>query len=322
MSESNNKPFEGFEKPKANFSKLPHQLISELHRFSSLAELKVVLYTLRHTWGYDDDYKKITHDEFENGRKDKDGNRLDEGIGMTKPSIIDGIKRAIANGFLYVYTDTSDTARVKKFYSLTEQGLKSFTPEVKEFYPRGKDSLHRTEKETIERNIEKEITPLNPPSGESEAAKDDDTPISALDDMKQAVKQHLKQYGKQQENVAMILLGVAKGKNAKFNIEGKMTPETLAEFVLWWDTNKKDRNGQPLTRPRNIDSVKNNVQAWLDDVVSKRKAKPLAANGHKPVEGRYVDKSATGVTSDEYRKQYGLPDVTQSEVPDFLKEST
>lgn len=140
--------FDGFENPKENYSKLPHQLIKELHRFSSLAELKIVLYTLRHTWGYHDDYKKITLDEFENGRKERDGTRIDDGIGMTRPSIVDGIKRAIKDGFLFVHTDTQDSARTKKYYSLTSKGLKNFTPDVKKFNTSSKEILPRTEKDT------------------------------------------------------------------------------------------------------------------------------------------------------------------------------
>jgi hypothetical protein len=148
--------FSGFYPPKENYSKLPHQLIDELHTFSSLAELKVVLYVMRHTWGYQDDYKRITLEEFEHGRKERDGSRIDKGVGMTKPSIIDGIKRAIEHGFLHAHTDETDNARVKKFYSLTESGLKSFTSEVKESDSSSKEVSHRTEKETTERNLEKE----------------------------------------------------------------------------------------------------------------------------------------------------------------------
>ena len=148
--------FSGFHPSSANYSRLPHQLIEELHTFTSLAELKIVLYVLRHTWGYQDDYKRITLEEFEHGRKERDGTRIDEGVGMTKPSIIDGIKRAIEHGFLHSHTDETDNARVKKFYSLTESGLKSFTSEVKESDSSSKETSHRTEKETKERNSKKE----------------------------------------------------------------------------------------------------------------------------------------------------------------------
>jgi DNA-binding PadR family transcriptional regulator len=143
--------FKGFESSKQNWSKLPHQLIEALPNIKTIGEMKVIIYTLRHTWGYQDDYKKITLDEFENGRKRKDGSRIDNGTGLTKPTIVDGIKRAVADGFLFEHIDTSDSARVEKFYSLTQEGLKDLTSGVKTFNTRGKETLHRTEKETIKK---------------------------------------------------------------------------------------------------------------------------------------------------------------------------
>jgi hypothetical protein len=153
--------FSGFDNPQQNWSKLPHAMIDALPQITCLSEMKVILYILRHTWGYQefDTYKRITLDEFENGRKRKDGERLDNGIGMSGPSIISGLKRAVEHGFIEVEVDDSDPARVKKFYMIRQapkQGLKSLTPGVKEFNPRGKEPLHRTEKDTVERNHEKE----------------------------------------------------------------------------------------------------------------------------------------------------------------------
>ena len=127
------KAFDGFSMPKENWSKLPHELIGVLDKFSSLAELKVVLYVLRHTWGYQDQSKKITMGEFVNGRRTKNSqiacrcsacqakgitDRIDHGLGMAAKNIRDGIKRAEADGFLAVETDTSDKARTKKYYRL------------------------------------------------------------------------------------------------------------------------------------------------------------------------------------------------------------
>lgn len=148
------KDFGGFEKPKENWSKLPHQFIYELPNFSNLAGLKIVLYVLRHTWGYGDPYKKISIDEFMNGRKHRDGSRIDRGTGLSKPSVVSGCKWAVDNGYLFEVKDKGDGARIKKYYSLTELGLKSLTSDVKDFNPRGKDYLPRTEKETEEKETE------------------------------------------------------------------------------------------------------------------------------------------------------------------------
>ena len=80
--------FSGFDYPDENWCKLPLALIENLDKFSSKAELAVTLYVLRHTWGYKEynDFKGITVDEFANGRKKKDGIRIDRGTGLTLPT--------------------------------------------------------------------------------------------------------------------------------------------------------------------------------------------------------------------------------------------
>lgn len=111
--------FVGFEKPKSNYSKLPHSLIEALPLIDSLAEMKVILYVLRHTWGFQEyqDAKRITMDEFERGRKSK-GVRLDSGINMVRNSIRDGIDRAVKHGFLIQESDGRDAGRQSFVYYL------------------------------------------------------------------------------------------------------------------------------------------------------------------------------------------------------------
>lgn len=112
--------FSGFSLPKQNWSKLPHELIDLLPTIDSLAELKCVLYVLRHTWGYAE-YgipKRITTDEFANGRKRRDGSRIDKGTGLQPQAIRSGLNSAVEHGFLLVSEDDSDKARIRKFYCL------------------------------------------------------------------------------------------------------------------------------------------------------------------------------------------------------------
>ena len=130
--------------------------------------MKLVEYVLKHTWGYSefDMVKKITTDEFMSGRKKKDGTRIDEGTGLSKPSVIAGLKSAVEHGLLTEEIDDSDKARIKKFYKLRMKpslgdnttdsndphaDVKNLNIGVKNFDSRGKQSLHRSEKDTIER---------------------------------------------------------------------------------------------------------------------------------------------------------------------------
>src|SRR6266704_2463012 len=85
--------FPGFSTPESNFFRLPNEWTDITAKITSLAELKLVEYVLKHTWGYSefDMVKKITTDEFINGRKRKDGTRIDIGTGLSKPSVIQGL---------------------------------------------------------------------------------------------------------------------------------------------------------------------------------------------------------------------------------------
>ncbi len=112
------KKFKGFSDPKENWSKLPHEFIEALPTINSMSELKCILYILRHTWGYHDERKRITTDEFMDGRKRKDGTRIDSGTGLSKKSVILGLQRAEKHGFIEVDLDKRDMARMKKSYKL------------------------------------------------------------------------------------------------------------------------------------------------------------------------------------------------------------
>src|SRR5438874_10763373 len=162
--------FEGFNKPEANFFRLPNEWTDITARITSLAEMKLVEYVLKHTWGYSefDLVKKITTDEFMYGRRKKNGERIDQGTGLSKPSVIEGLNSAIKHGLLEVEIDDSDRARIKKYYKLkmrtpieadepekeeTHADVKNLYPGVKNVDSRGKQSLQRSEKDTKERYI-------------------------------------------------------------------------------------------------------------------------------------------------------------------------
>ena len=170
MKTPSNHLFAGFSKPEANFFRLPNEWTDITARVTSLAEMKLVEYVLKHTWGYSeyDVVKKITTDEFMYGRKKKSGERIDTGTGLSKPSVIAGLKSAVAHGLLEEETDDSDKARIKKYYKLKMRTpIEEAEPEkqaphaevknvnigVKNFNSRGKETLQRSEKDTLERYI-------------------------------------------------------------------------------------------------------------------------------------------------------------------------
>jgi hypothetical protein len=173
--------FGGFTPPVSNYFRMPNEWINICASIKSLAELKIIQYVLRHTWGfheYDGNPKPITTDEFMYGRKHKDGSRMDNGTGLSDRGVKDGIALAIEDGYLVCEVDDSDKARIKKSYNLNilsensdRKNLpprqsdrknspipdrKNLPPDVKNSPIDKEDSTHRSEKETKEKHFKKE----------------------------------------------------------------------------------------------------------------------------------------------------------------------
>src|SRR5215203_227391 len=108
-------PFSGFDRPESNYFRMPNTWTDITAEIDNLAELKVVQYILRHTWGYQEyDLKKhITIDEFMRGRKRRDGTRMDKGTGLSERAVRYGLDKAVANGYVEEARDDSDRARIK-----------------------------------------------------------------------------------------------------------------------------------------------------------------------------------------------------------------
>jgi hypothetical protein len=167
--------FEGFPLPKRNYFPMPNNWTDITAEIKNLAELKVVEYVMRHTWGYREFgiKKAITTDEFMHGRKKADGSRMDKGTGLSNRSVIDGLRLAEKHGYLESDIDTSDKARQVKSYALKmdESAMKNLHTETdqsgvkilhssyedvthhrEESSYRREDSSHRSEKDTIEKH--------------------------------------------------------------------------------------------------------------------------------------------------------------------------
>jgi hypothetical protein len=196
--------FEGFPPPTKNFFGMPNEMINVIAHIDNLAELKVLIYIVRHTWGYQE-YgitKAITVEEFMHGRKRQDGTRMDEGTGLKSDrSVKDGLKAAIDHGFLLYDRDDTDLARIKKSYALkmhSEHGQVDTTPHIDEnrqvvstpqtgsiYPPEGQNlppnqvvSTPRSEKDTLEKHLEKDTL-------ERQEGADAPTRAELIDDLKE-----------------------------------------------------------------------------------------------------------------------------------------
>src|SRR5947207_2212341 len=134
--------FTGFSRPESNFFRMPNEWIDITADIDNIAELKVVQYILRHTWGYQE-YglkKHITIDEFIRGRRRRDGTRLDKGTGLAEQSVRNGLADALTHGLIEEFVDAADRARVKKYYGLRmhhEVSADHLPADEPDFLPRG-----------------------------------------------------------------------------------------------------------------------------------------------------------------------------------------
>jgi DNA-binding PadR family transcriptional regulator len=172
--------FPGFDRPESNFFRMPNSWTDITAEIDNIAELKVVEYILRHTWGYRE-YgvkKHITIDEFVNGRRRQDGSRMDKGTGLSERAVYDGLRKAVDDRLIEEEIDDSDRGRVKKSYSLRmrenahvnaelqslQSGVQTLHPPLQDVHPdpqtlqvRGASLAPRTEKDTLERHSRERI---------------------------------------------------------------------------------------------------------------------------------------------------------------------
>lgn len=116
-------PFSGFPRSvvqEYGYFRVPTIMMEVIAVIDNLAELKVVMYVMRHTWGYQeyDRPKHITVDEFVHGRKRHDESLIDSGTGLSDRAVQEGLARALEHGWLVCHTDESQPRRIKKYYAL------------------------------------------------------------------------------------------------------------------------------------------------------------------------------------------------------------
>lgn len=167
--------FQGFRKPESAFFRLPNEWTDITADITSLAELKIIEYVARHTWGFQEfeKYITLTVDEFMLGRKRNDETRMDRGTGLSESAAKLGIASAIEHSYIECEVDTSDKGRISKSYRLkmvpsmdelegqkvTPEGY-NLTPEGQKVTARGVETNPRTDKikgkDTNQRNLDEE----------------------------------------------------------------------------------------------------------------------------------------------------------------------
>jgi hypothetical protein len=82
--------FSGYQSP--NYTNVPDQLLDEHLAFLSGAELKVILYIIRRTFGFKKDADTISLSQMLTGIVTREGQRLDYGVGLSKKTLLQALR--------------------------------------------------------------------------------------------------------------------------------------------------------------------------------------------------------------------------------------
>jgi phage replication O-like protein O len=97
-NETTTMTFRGFRSP--NTTPIPDEVFDELLADLSGAELKVLLYICRRTFGWKKESDNISLNQMLRGITRKDGTRLDRGVGLSKPTLLRTIKSLVEKGII------------------------------------------------------------------------------------------------------------------------------------------------------------------------------------------------------------------------------
>jgi DNA-binding transcriptional ArsR family regulator len=92
-------PFAGFRPDR--FVKVPVELFDEWLAVLSWAELKVLLYIIRRTAGFGREADAISLSQMLHGQYDREGQRRDQGTGVSKPTLLAALRSLQARGLIH-----------------------------------------------------------------------------------------------------------------------------------------------------------------------------------------------------------------------------
>src|SRR2546421_4672039 len=98
MNKDVQKHFKGYSKP--NYTPVPDELFDQQLPDLSGAELKVLLYIIRRTFGFKKQSDNISLNQLLNGIQTKEGEVLDRGTGLSKKTLLETIKSLVGKNLI------------------------------------------------------------------------------------------------------------------------------------------------------------------------------------------------------------------------------
>lgn len=105
MPPQDSSPFQGFSRP--TYTTVPDELFDILLPTLSDAELRVLLYIVRRTFGFKRDSDTISLSQMVSGITTREGERLDSGVGLSKSSVARGLKSLREKGIILATRNSS-----------------------------------------------------------------------------------------------------------------------------------------------------------------------------------------------------------------------
>jgi Bacteriophage replication protein O len=116
--------FRGFQGP--NYTQVPDQLFDELLAILPGAELKVLLYIMRRTFGFKKDSDNIALSQMLTGITTRDGRQLDRGVGLSKPTLLKALRNLIDGDYVIAIrrqsADRGDESTNYRLHVTSENG--------------------------------------------------------------------------------------------------------------------------------------------------------------------------------------------------------
>ena len=130
--------FRGFRSP--NYTQVPDELFDELLVELSGAELKVLLYIIRRTFGFKRDSDNISLSQMLNGLRTQDGRSLDRGVGLSKKTLLLALRALRERGVIVAeWHQSADKGNEPTEYRLNVIGGDELGPPVDPVLPPDSD---------------------------------------------------------------------------------------------------------------------------------------------------------------------------------------
>ena len=131
--------FQGYAMP--GYTQIPDELLDAQLHILSHAELKVLLYIMRHTFGYKRDGDHLSARQISEGITRRDGTRVDHGTGCAIATVRRTVQRLEAVGLIVVHREQSDdSGDASNYYAIRIAdggGCSQDTPRVSPGHPPG-----------------------------------------------------------------------------------------------------------------------------------------------------------------------------------------